>query len=570
MATHPSDTRSCRARLTLGLVSCVLGFPASAAPLLPSIRSQTTSDLAPTRDSDLPSDTDLLSHGVRIGNVRIVSRDLFDAGAEDEGTVLGRLANRLHIATRTATIEDQLLFRSGDRYQPGLLAESARILRDTRYLRDASIRPVAVHDGAVDVEVTTQDVWTLAPSISFGRSGGANSAGFEIEDLNLLGTGAQLGLGMKSNVDRESKFIRYHDRQLGSSWWDLSASFADNSDGRSTQFALDHPFYALDTRRAGGISLRDDSRVDSRYDLGEIVDRFATREKFATIYLGGSRGLVDGWARRLSVGVTLDEHTFEALPGADATRLLPSDRTLVYPWVGAEWVQDAFRTDRNRDQIEKTEDYSLGWRASARLGFASSNFGSDRTAALLSAHVSKGLQLDDRQTLQFALDGDGRLEQGSIAGGLFGVATRYYFRQSPRRLLFLNLSADAGTHLDDDQKLLLGGDNGLRGYPLRYQAGQGRWLFTAEQRLFTHWYPLQLFNVGAAVFYDMGATWGRDPLGTPSRGVLRDVGFGLRLGNSRSALGNVLHIDVAFPLDAQDGGDQKGGVQFLVQTRKSF
>jgi hemolysin activation/secretion protein len=73
--------------------------------------------------------------------------------------------------------------------------------------------------------------------------------------------------------------------------------------------------------------------------------------------------------------------------------------------------------------------------------------------------------------------------------------------------------------------------------------------------------------VGAAVFYDMGATWGRDPLGTESRGVLRDVGFGLRLGNSRSALGNVLHLDVAIPLD---GDSSINHVQFLVQTRKSF
>ena len=129
------------------------------------------------------------------------------------------------------------------------------------------------------------------------------------------------------------------------------------------------------------------------------------------------------------------------------------------------------------------------------------------------------------------------------------------------------MSGELGKNLDTDQQVLLGGDTGLRGYPLRYQSGEGRWLFTAEQRFFTNWYPFQLFNVGAAVFYDMGATTGRDPLGTPSQGLLRDVGFGLRLGNSRSALGNVLHIDVAFPLDGDSSIDS---VQFLVETRKSF
>ncbi|HWN47644.1 MAG TPA: hypothetical protein VNM71_09800 [Steroidobacteraceae bacterium] len=520
------------------------------------------------RAAGLPSDAELQKQEARIGEIRYDARDLFDTEAADEDTSVSRLANRLHVTTRQGTIEDQLLFKSGDLYRPALLEESARILRDTRYLRDAQIRPVAFHDGVVDVEVTTQDVWTFNPGISFGRKGGANTGGFELEELNFLGTGTQLGVGFVSGVDRDSKFIKYRDRQLGSSWWDLSTAYSDNSDGRLGEFSLEHPFYALGTRWAGGVSLLDDQRTDSRYDLGEIVDQFATHEKFSTIYWGSSNGLDDGWVRRLSVGLTYEDHTFEAVPDAVAPpSLLPTDRTLVYPWIGAEWVQDSFRTARNRDQIEKTEDYSLGWHARAQLGYASSSFGSDRNAVMLKGNLSKGLEMTERQSLFFGVDASGRVEEGTVAGGLFTAASRYYFRQSPRRVLFLNLSATAGTNLDADQQILLGGDNGLRGYPLRYQSGEGRWLFTAEQRLFSNWYPFQMFNVGGAVFYDMGATWGQDPLGTPSQGVLKDVGFGLRFGNSRSALGNVLHVDVAYPLD---GDASARHVQFLIETKKSF
>src|SRR4029453_7544016 len=60
-------------------------------------------------------------------------------------------------------------------------------------------------------------------------------------------------------------------------------------------------------------------------------------------------------------------------------------------------------------------------------------------------------------------------------------------------------------------QLLLGGDNGLRGYPLRYQAGDALALFTLEQRFYTDWQPLKLVNVGAAVFFDAGRAWGQDP-----------------------------------------------------------
>jgi hypothetical protein len=239
----------------------------------------------------------------------------------------------------------------------------------------------------------------------------------------------------------------------------------------------------------------------------------------------------------------------------------------VYPWVAAEWVEDDFRTARNRDQIGKVEDFSVGWYARAQLGFAGKTLGSDRDGFVFSGKLSNGMSFGDRQTLFLSLGTQGRIEDGGIADGLLGASARYYFRQSPRRVLYLGASAEAGQNLDIDHQLLLGGDNGLRGYPLRYQAGDGRWLITAEQRLFTDWYPFQLFNVGAAVFADVGATFGRDPLGAPSQGVLKDVGFGLRLGNNRSALGNVLHIDVAFPLD---GDSSIRNVQFLIETKKSF
>ena len=59
---------------------------------------------------------------------------------------------------------------------------------------------MAYRDGVVDVEVVTQDTWTLKPEVSFGRQGGQNRSSFGIEERNLFGTGAQLGLGYRSDV----------------------------------------------------------------------------------------------------------------------------------------------------------------------------------------------------------------------------------------------------------------------------------------------------------------------------------------------------------------------------------
>ena len=129
------------------------------------------------------------------------------------------------------------------------------------------------------------------------------------------------------------------------------------------------------------------------------------------------------------------------------------------------------------------------------------------------------------------------------------------------------MSGTFSEELDSEDQLVLGGDTGLRGYPLRYQAGTSLALLTLEERYYTDWYPFRLFHVAGAVFFDVGRTWGTDVTGATSDGVLKDVGLGLRLGSSRSAFGNVVHIDLAFPLDGDDDIDD---MQFVVETKSRF
>jgi outer membrane protein assembly factor BamA len=549
----------------------LLAVAAPPAPaqgrILPRIDSRAPK-VEEARAPGVPSDAELQAAGARIGEVRIVLQDIFDTENPEENTAIGRLANELHIETREATIRDQLLFRPGDAYVGRVIEESARLLRGTRYLRDAQIRPVAYREGVVDLEVVGRDVWTLNPGVSFGRKGGKSTTGVELEELNLLGLGVEVSLDVISGVDRDTTAVEFADRQLGGSWWGLDVLYADNSDGRLVSANLAHPFYALDTRWAAGVAFTDNEATESRYDLGAIVDQYRVLQRSGSAYFGRSAGLRAGWAMRYTFSLNFDERNFVALAAPNnPTRLLPEDRRLFYPAVGVEWVQDDFRTERNRDQIEKIEDFALGWRAFVQAGFAVEGSGSDRDAGIFRAGVAKGFDNGARQTLLLNAYTGGRVESGDVRGAVSGLSTRYYFRESRRRTVFLGLSADFAERLDADQQLLLGGDNGLRGYPLRYQAGTARWLFTAEQRFYTSWYPFRLVNVGGAVFYDMGRVTGRDSLGTPSRGLLRDVGFGLRFGNARSGLGNVLHVDVAFPLDGDASIDD---VQFLVETKRSY
>ena len=516
---------------------------------------------------EIPAPAELERTGAVIGEVFIHNENIFDLEDPQENKPLYRLANKLHIRTQPNVIRQQLLFKSGDLYSQRLLDESARILRSARYLYDASVKPVAYMDGRVDIAVTTRDVWTLNPGLSFSRSGGESTIGVELEELNLFGTGTDLELSHVSGVDRDSNMIEYKDRNVLDSWARVRAAYADNSDGSFKALELERPFYSLDTRWTAGAFLQDDDHIQPLYDLGKVVEEFASHRKFAAATWGWSDGLRNGWVRRWRIGATYDESKFSELPGAVAPTLVPANRKLVYPWLAFELVQNDFDQFRNHDQIGRTEDFHLGVRFSAQLGYADQAFGADRGAVIFAARASHGSGGADRTALLFSSALEGRLESGELRNAILDAAARYYVRQSERRLFFTTLEASVGRALDLDTQILLGGDNGLRGYPLRYQGGEARALLTVEQRYFTNWYPFRLVRIGAAAFFDIGRTWGESPVSTPSLGLLKDVGIGLRLGNSRSGLGNIIHIDLAFPLDGDSSIDD---VQILVETKERF
>jgi hemolysin activation/secretion protein len=515
----------------------------------------------------LPSDAELERVHARIGTVTIDNENIFNLADPHENNWLFRLANRLHIRTRPGVIRSQLLFRSGDPYSRRLLEESERILRSTPYLYDAAIHPIGYHDGRVDVVVSTRDVWTLDPGFNFSRSGGSNSTGGQLEELNLLGTGVAVRAERSTDVDRAISMYQVSDLHAFGSWTSVTGTYENNSDGDMGELTVNRPFYALDSHQAWGLDLLRWTRVDSLYDLGTIVDQFHEDFRTASANYGWSQGLRDGWVRRWSVGATLDEHQFAPTSLWGGATVLPENRKLVYPWLDFSLLQDEFVKLKNRNQIERTEDFYLGTLFDVRIGWSDGLWGADRKALILSSAAARGFAFEGGSMLLLADNLSGRLQGGALRNALASGSVKYYLEESPRALFYSAVQGSAGHDLDLDNQILLGGDTGLRGYPLRFQTGTASALLTLEQRYFTDWFPFRLWRVGGAAFFDAGRTWGKVVLGQPSLGLLKDIGVGLRFGNARSGLGNVTHVDLATPLQRAAGVK---GLQFLVQTQQSF
>jgi hypothetical protein len=520
------------------------------------------------RPADMPSDKELEAAGAVIGTVDIDIRNIFDQSDPREANGLFRLANHLHIRTKRSTIKAQLLFASGEKYAARKLAETERALRLLIYVYDAKVVPVRYADGKVDIKVITKDVWTLSPGISFGRAGGTNSSSFNLQDTNFLGWGKALQVSHGSNVDRTSNTVSWTDPNVFGSRWTSTLTYVDSSDGSERSLQVIHPFYSLDapwSTRITGLSF---DRTISRYNLGNIVDQFNDNQTSYELSGGVSNGLIDGWTKRFTFGMRYDRNLFLPTPATSTpAQQLPPDRTLSYPFVGFDFLQDKFRKVGDENQIGRTEDLYFGTEVSGEVGLSNAAFGADRNAIMLAAKALRGIELTDLQQLFLTSDFSTRVEDSHARNLIADAGAKYYWRWRPDWLLYAGLSGTVTDSLDPDMQLLLGGDNGLRGYPLRYESGTSRALLTVEQRVFTDWYPFRLARVGAAVFADVGRTWGSGVVGNSDPGLLRDVGFGLRLGNTRSGLGNVLHIDFAFPLN-NIAGIQK--FQFLVQTMQSF
>jgi hypothetical protein len=515
----------------------------------------------------VPSDEALEREGAVIGDVVLRVGDVFDPSDPKEDHLLFRLANRLHRTTREEVIEQQLLFRPGDRYARHVLDESERNLRQNRYLNEVKIRPVHYDGGRVDLEVVTRDVWTLNVGGGFGRSGGTSTAHLQLQDTNFLGTGKSITLERQGDVDRTTSLFRYDDPALLGSHARLSAGFESSSDGSGRSLSIGRPFYSMDARWSALLTASSGDQVDSLYALGHPMDRFHHFHDLLQVQGGLSAGLADGWTNRWSGGFTFLRDRFEAAEGFAAPGGLPADRTLAFPWIAWDAIEDRFDQARDVDQIERTEDFHLGSRLHARLGWSSPRFGGDENAAVFDAEAGTGFHLTPAQTLLLTSDLAGRWGSDGPENAILQGSVRYYWRDFGKHLFFASLEGEAAHHLDHGNQILLGGDTGLRGYPLRYQDGDRKALLTLEQRFFTGYYPFHLVHVGGAVFFDAGRTWPGDSAEAPNLGWLRDLGLGLRLSSSRSGLGNVIHLDLAFPLD---GDGTIKSVQWLVRTKSSF
>lgn len=500
-----------------------------------------------------------------IGAIHFTRLQIFDESNPAENHSIYRWANKFHTLTREHVIEQEILFSSGDDFDSRVLDESERLLRARKYIYDTDINPVRTCNGVTDIEVITRDVWSFTPDLSFTRSGGENEYRFSLKESNLFGTGNEAMTSFRHEENRESLVFSYKDPNVRGSRMVFRSNFTDSDDGSRIAVTLALPFYALNVRRSWSLEADQSDRIDTQYFRDEDISEVQHETDLLDAHYGISRGLINGMTRRYSIGYRFEDHVYSPGPDLPPPSAFPRDRRLSYPYLIYESVEDNFATALNLDQIHRTEDLYLGRRLVARIGYSAT----DGSRLVLAGRLHNTLLYRPKILLQHRVDWNGfwNFDRSEAEELLIRYGIRYYREQTKHRMFFSSFRAIYSQNLSTEKQVLIGGNNGLRGYPNRYQTGDRSYLLTIEERMYSDHHFFNLLRFGWAIFFDIGRAWFPDRDNGPNSGSLANIGFGIRLAPTKSNIGQVIHLDLAMPLNKHDDVDD---VQFLITIKDTF
>lgn len=499
--------------------------------------------------------------GLPILEVSIENGDIFDLERDGQNLWIHRWANKLHIRTRKKVIEEQLLFDPRDGYSQQLIDETERLLRSRDYIHDAEITAQEVCGEGVKLTVKTTDNWTLTPSISASRSGGETRTSFELQESNLLGLGTEIKVLAESDEERDSNAFVYRDQNWLGDFKSLDLEIADNSDGYVYRVDTIRPFVQLDSKYAYAGQASSIKQENPIYEDGKEVARVGETNESLLLSYGWSDGLVDGSVSRYRLGWFASRQRYNRVD--DPNIELPNDADTSYPFFEYQYLNVKYVEKVNFRVMGITEDIRLGSSFSARIGWKDEAYASTEEGHVLALNYSFGSFISAQTLGLFDL---GLLHESNRTvddSGVIALRGQLYNFRGVNRSYVFSSSLAAVQNPELFERLEVGGDSGLKGYPIRFQNGDRALTLSAERRKYFNVYLWQLLKFGFATFAEAGSAWnsGENPV------WLGDVGAGLRMVSTRQSDSKVLHIDVAFPLSEKDGIDE---YQLYVRARTEF
>jgi len=489
------------------------------------------------------------------------------------------LANKLHIRTRPGFIRRELLFRTGDCYQPFLLQDSERILRRLPFISNADVYGLEQSDGSWHVVVDTRDEWSTRPEITAEFENGIRIRRVALTELNLVGRGIQLSAFYSQDKANHQAGAEVFSPQFLGTETDIRIGGGETRVGQFVRGGFTYPFHGEVGRSAWRVfgSLSEDY-FDFSTGGGEDPDHVLLplrEERVELTYARrfgepGSLTVLGGGLSRELVRPMGYPESIRLAPGGDFGSLEPID-----PAQAGELEDQSFFASGTRinllfgqrnirfiqreglDALKGITDVEVGTDVSLTLSrTVSVPFGGGvpddldarfrfyAGAAPGDLTVASQLALEGRQIFS-----DPANDHSGWRDLLAEADLLVYWQPSEYRnhTVLGRVSAAGGWTVDRPFQLTLGGRSGVRGYQDDRFPGARRIVLNVEDRIYLGWPAPDLFDMGLTFFADAGHMWAGDvPFGADS-GWKGTVGLGLRLGLPAGSQ-SVARIDLAWPL----------------------
>ncbi|MEE9168710.1 MAG: hypothetical protein V3U73_03055, partial [bacterium] len=512
-----------------------------------------------------------------IRHINFDNRDVFGAPVDMQQSMqspwYGRIGNFIHYKTQAWVVNQKLLFTKGDIVDPYILRESERLLRASGLFVDARViaLPLADNNNEVDVQIVTQDRWSLVVPLSYKPETGTGFVGLKEE--NFLG----LGHEMEARIDYDEDpaigtgiTFNHKAANLFGTYVNSGANYVSKENSKNIGVKLDRKFFSAATRWAGGVDLGwiDD---EDRIFLGDSLrSRIPFRRQEQSVWVGralgfkfGSLGLREKTRFVVAASFSRVNHSTRPHVTADSFQIY-GNSNLVLAAAGLTY-RDYYQ-DNYLNGFGATEDIPIGGFLKFIVGFEDREFNQRYYSGVEAAFA---VQFSKRGYLgvDFAVGSfrkDKEWEQT-----IYRLAAQYHsplFERSKWKFRFLAKNElILGLNRFEGEEIILNDDSGIRGFDKDLLRGTRRLVLNLDANIFSP-YNVLGFVIGGNLFGDFGLI-GEDQRGLRKSTVYQTYGVGLRIRNESLARST---IQVALIYSPNDPDHDKGSFGVLLSSNILF
>ena len=497
--------------------------------------------------------------------------------------------NVFHFTTKSEAVEREVLLRPGDGWDQDLVDETARKLRDPLFSSVVALVPVrSPEPGTVDILVVTRDIWSLRFNSNYElQDGRLTYLTLSLSENNLFGRRKLLAAVFEMDQGAYSFGPLYIDKNLLGRHYNLhlrgGALFNRESseyEGSASTVTFARPLWSLNSEWGYGVEWSHRYAIDRafRREGIRLYDAPSTEAVEMIPYQYRQRRwavdshIVRGFGERVEQRIRLGHEVQTQRPetfglGAipDEVRdefahdVLPRSERTSMVYVGYELFTPRYRAVRNIVTFDLAEDLRFGPELTTKFGTGLKAVGSEETFGKVYGLGGWSLPLGDDGVVHAAAEIEMRLQDGDLidnkASGVVRVVT-------PTLAIGRVVTEIGATTLWNDQQnrfVTLGGDNGLRGFPINEFEGQRRVNGQVEFRSL----PVRVLiaRLGLVAFYDAGG----------AHELFRDMPLNHNLGIGLRSLipqlsPELFRVDCAFALN----GEERFKPRIIAGYRQAF